>query len=83
MWGKTLPNGEFFGKELKEMVYWNNPTISDALEDIRGLWKNNHGDLDHPDLYYILLRLWNIGVNTGDYEWIKQRGLGLNLIFSS
>lgn len=81
VWGKTLPNGEFFGKELKEMVYWNNPTLSDAWQDIQKLWKNNNGDLAHPDLYYVLLRLWNVGVKTGDFEWIKQRGLGLNLVF--
>ena len=81
VWGKALPNGEFFGKELKEMVYWDNPTLSDVWQDIRKLWINNNGDLDHPNLYYVLLRLWNAGVKTGDFEWIKQRGLGLNLVF--
>ena len=39
------------------------------------------GILLTPDLYYVLLRLWNVGVKTGDFEWIKQRGLGLNLVF--
>ncbi|WP_394980357.1 hypothetical protein [uncultured Helicobacter sp.] len=48
VWGKTLPNGEFFGKELKEMVYWNNPTLSDAWQDIQKLWQNNNWDLAHP-----------------------------------
>ncbi|WP_156471892.1 hypothetical protein [Helicobacter himalayensis] len=81
MWGKPLPNGEFFGKELKGIAYWHDRSFADAISDIKGLWKNNQWDLDHPNLYYILYRLWHIGVQTGDFEWIKQRGIGLNLVF--
>ena len=81
MWGKPLPNGEFFGKDLKVMAYWHNGSFADMISDIKGLWKNNHWDLDHPNLYYILYRLWHFGVQTGDFEWIKQRGIGLNLLF--
>ena len=81
-WGATQKDGEYFGKELKENAYFNDNSISDLLHDIKELWKNNYGDgAAHPNLYYILLRAWNFDVKSGDFGWLKARGIGLNLVF--
>lgn len=77
-----LENGEFFGKELKEKVYFDDNSISDLLHDLKRLWKNNYGDgAAHPNLYFTLLRAWSFDIKSGDFAWIKSRAIGLNLVF--
>lgn len=50
--------------------------------DLKELWKNNYGDgASHPNLYYTLLRAWSFDIKSGDFAWIKARGIGLNLVF--
>ena len=81
-WIQKFENGEYFGKELKEKVYFDDNSISDLLHDLKELWKNNYGDgAAHPNLYYTLLRAWSFDIKSGDFGWIKSRGIGLNLIF--
>ena len=81
-WIPKFENGEFFGKELKEKVYFDDNSISDLWRDLKELWKNNYGDgAAHPNLYYSLLRAWSFDMKTGDFAWIKSRGIGLNLVF--
>lgn len=81
-WIPKLENGEFFGKELKEKVYFDDNSISDLRNDLKELWKNNYGDgAAHPNLYYTLLRAWSLDIKSGDFAWIKSRGIGLNLVF--
>ena len=81
-WIPKLENGEYFGKEIKEKIYFDDNSISDLWHDLKELWKNNYGDgAAHPNLYYSLLRAWCFDMKTGDFAWIKSRGIGLNLVF--
>lgn len=81
-WMSKFENGEYFGKELKERAYFHDNSISGLLHDLKELWKNNYGDgAAHPNLYYILLRAWSFDIKSGDFAWIKSRGIGLNLVF--
>ena len=80
LWGGTCEDGVWYGKEAKERELWHDKSFSNALADIANLYLTNNGDShSHADLYYILLRLWHIGVQTGDLDWIIQRAVGLNL----
>ncbi|MGX2983421.1 hypothetical protein [Helicobacter sp. 23-1045] len=75
-------NGEYFAKELKERMYFDDNSINDLWHDLKELWKNNYGDgAAHPNLYYTLLRAWSFDVKSGDFGWLKARGIGLNLVF--
>ena len=81
-WIPQLENGEYFGKEIKEKIYFDDNSISDLWHDLKELWKNNYGDgAAHPNLYYSLLRAWSFDIKSGDFAWIKSRGIGLNLVF--
>ena len=77
-----IERGEYFGKDLKQNAYFNDNSMRDLAHDLGELWKNNYGDgAAHPNLYYTLLRAWNFDVKSGDFAWLKARGIGLNLIF--
>ncbi|MGX2971850.1 hypothetical protein [Helicobacter sp. T3_23-1059] len=77
-----IKEGTYFGKELKERIYFDDNSISDLTHDLKELWKNNYGDgASHTNLYYILLRAWSFDVKSGDFAWLKARGIGLNLVF--
>lgn len=80
-WIPKFENGEYFGKEIKEKIYFDDNSISDLFGDLKQLWKNNYGDSPHLNLYYSLLRAWSFDIKSGDFAWIKSRGIGLNLIF--
>lgn len=81
LWNGECKDGVYFGKEIKQREFWYDPSISGALSDIKELYLTNNGDsASHTNLYYTLLRLWHIGVQTGDMGWIIQRGAGFNLL---
>lgn len=81
-WATAVKDGTYFGKELKERIYFNDNSIGDLLHDLKELWKNNYGDgTAHPNLYYLLLRAWNFDVKSGNFDWLKSRGIGLNIVF--
>lgn len=81
-WVTAIKDGTYFGKELKERLYFNDNSLRDLAHDLGELWKNNYGDgAAHPNLYYILLRVWNFDVKSGNFDWLKSRGIGLNLVF--
>lgn len=81
LWGGACEDGVYYGKEIKERELWHSKDASSALKDIANLYLTNNGDsYSHANLYYTILRLWHIGVRTGDIEWIIQRGVGLNLL---
>ena len=81
-WVTAVKDGTYFGKELKERLYFNDNSLRDLAHDLGELWKNNYGDgAAHPNLYYILLRVWNFDVKSGNFDWLKSRGIGLNLVF--
>lgn len=80
IWGGICTEGLFYGKEIKEQEFWHDRSMRSALSNVKNLYLTNNGDShSHADLYYILLRLWHIGVQTGDLDWIIQRAVGLNL----
>ena len=80
IWGGICTEGIFYGKEIKEQEFWHDRSMRSALSNVKNLYLTNNGDShSHADLYYILLRLWHIGVQTGDLDWIIQRAVGLNL----
>lgn len=84
LWEKDfIYNKEYNAKEIKEAIFWNDPSLSGALSDIARLWKNNR-DNPHTNLYYSLLRLWHIGFVMDSIDSIKSvifRGVSLNFIF--
>lgn len=81
LWGGECRDGVYYGKEIKELELWHNASPISALKDIGDLYLTNNGDShSHANLYYTILRLWHIGVRTGDLGWIIQRGVGVNLL---
>jgi len=70
---------KYTGKELKEVSLVNNTGLTDTLDDVRNLWKDNR-DPPHTNLYYTFLRLSFIGAKSGDISSIYFRGSILNLL---
>jgi hypothetical protein len=70
---------EYTGKELKEESFINNSGFKETLLDIKRLWKDNR-DPPHTNLYYSLLRIGMMGLETTDIKPIIVRGAILNLI---
>lgn len=82
-WVKPIPkNKAYTGKQLKQMVLFDNPTLKDTLDDIKKLHKNNN-DPPHTNLYYTALRAWFNGFDSIDIRTIIWKGLSLNLVFFS
>ena len=80
-WG-SLPEKDhaYSGFEIKEKVFFNNPSVLDMLKDEARLWINNR-DSPHTSLYYMILRLWFVGAKTHDFHHIFIRGILLNYVF--
>ena len=80
-WG-SLPEKDraYSGFEIKEKVFFNNPSVLDMLKDEARLWINNR-DSPHTSLYYMILRLWFVGAKTHDFRHIFIRGSLLNYVF--
>jgi hypothetical protein len=70
---------EYTGKELKEESFINNSGFKETLLDIQRLWRNNR-DPPHTNLYYSLLRVSMMGLETTDIKLIIFRGGILNVI---
>jgi hypothetical protein len=70
---------EYTGKELKEESFVNNSGFKETLLDIKRLWKDNR-DPPHTNLYYSLLRIGMMGLETTDIKPIILRGGILNII---
>jgi len=80
-WDKNYDDNVIYnGKELRELMLWNNVSLSNALSDIIHLRQDNR-DSPHTNLYYSCLRLWFTGVKTGDIHRIIIQGFCLNLFF--
>lgn len=78
-----FPEGKAFtGSQLKEITFWDDPSLFGAIADVGRLWIDNR-DPPHTNLYYSLLRLSSIGMKTGDFRHIIWRGCLLNLVFFS
>lgn len=81
LWGKDFESGvKYLGKDIKEMSFYDDASLGDALSDVVGMWYDNR-DSPHSNFYYTLSRLWFVGVKTSDFASIIFRGLLLNLIF--
>jgi len=70
---------EYTGKQIKEESLTGKDSFKDVLSDIKSLWKDNR-DSPHTNLYYTLLRISFIGINSADIKPIVFRGAVLNLI---
>jgi len=70
---------EYTGRQIKEESLTGKESFKDALSDIKSLWKDNR-DSPHTNLYYTLLRISFIGINSADIKPIVFRGAILNLI---
>ena len=83
VWEKNYELNKFFsGKEIKEMTLCDDGTLKGAITDVLYLYKYNR-DTPHTNLYYSLLRISFLGLETGDMQQIFFRGAILNLIFFS
>lgn len=81
LWGGVCSEGIYFGKEIKTKELWHDKSIAAAFQDIKSLYRDANGDAhSHTNLYYSIFRLWNIGMLTGDINWIIARGVGFNLL---
>jgi len=70
---------EYSGREIKEISLIGGNSLKDALGDIKSLWKDNR-DPPHTNLYYTILRISLIGINSADIKPIIFRGAILNLL---
>ena len=81
IWGKIYELEKVYsGKELKEITFWDNASVKDALNDVWQMHKFNN-DTPHTNFYYSLLRLCFAGVKSGNLQYILWRGCLLNLLF--
>ena len=80
-WG-SLPEKDhaYSGLEIKEKVFFNNPSVLDMLKDEARLLLYNR-DSAHTSLYYMLFRLWFMCAKTHDFHHIFIRGILLNYVF--
>ncbi|MDI3361133.1 hypothetical protein QQF21_17900 [Lelliottia sp. V89_10] len=69
------------GDELRHAMWFNDPTFSGMLHDLKQLWVFNR-DTPHSNLYYSLLRIWFTGVeSTGmafTLGWAGQLNIALS-----
>jgi len=80
-WDKNFNDNVIYnGKELRELMLWDNDLLSNALSDIIHLRQDDR-DSPHTNLYYSSLRLWFAGVKTGNLHRIIVQGFYLNLLF--
>ena len=80
-WGSRPEKGRAYsGLEIKEKVFFNNPSVLDMLKDEARLWLYNR-DSAHTSLYYMLFRIWFVGAKTHDFHHIFIRGILLNYVF--
>ncbi|MCL2213575.1 MAG: hypothetical protein FWC06_00050 [Treponema sp.] len=77
-----ITNIGYTGKELKDNTLVSEGGFTDAMEDIKNLWKDNR-DPPHTNLYYTFLRLSFTGLDNSDIKPIIFRGGILNLILFS
>ena len=80
-YSNEIPDGDYSGADLKRMIASSaNDGISGALKDIAQLWHNN-GDTPHASLYYMVLRVALIGLDSFDVHSFVMRGGVVNLLF--
>lgn len=77
---KFTSNQEYTGKQLKELVLWDDSSIKDSFHDIARMYKFT-GDTPHTNFYYSLLRLWFTGIKTYNNNFIFWYGCTLNILF--
>ena len=79
-WSK-LPeeNIVFSGKDVKQMMFWNDSSIKDMFTDIGNLYLYTRDD-SHSNLYYSILRATFTGVDNFDIKQTIYRGCAVNLI---
>lgn len=73
-------NRIYSGKEVKEITFFENASFENAISDLLDLHYYIN-DQAHTNLYFSLLRIWFIGVQTGDIHRIIVQGCLLNLLF--
>lgn len=79
-WTKDYDHDKTYtGKEVREITFWDNPSIKNAFGDIRKLRKDTR-DSPHTNMYYSLLRLSAAGEKTGDLHDLIKIGERLNLV---
>ena len=71
-WSK-LPeeNIVFSGKDVKQMMFWNDSSIKDMFTDIGNLYLYTRDD-SHSNLYYSILRATFTGVDNFDIKFDSQ-----------
>jgi len=80
-WNKNFDENVIYnGKELRELMLWDNDSTSNAVSDIIHLRQDDR-DSPHTNLYYSCLRLWFAGVRTGDIHRIIIQAFSLNFLF--
>lgn len=66
--------------EIKKTLFESKSDIKSIISDLTYL-HNKTIDIQHPNLYYSILRVWTAGMDYSDSNAIKWRGCSLNLIF--
>ena len=80
-YSSEIPDGEYSGANLKRMIASSaDDGVSGAMKDIAQLWHNN-GDTPHASLYYMVLRVALIGLDSFDIHSFVMRGGVVNLLF--
>ncbi|MRG31632.1 hypothetical protein [Enterobacter cancerogenus] len=70
------------GDELRHAMWFNDPTFSGMLHDLKQLWVFNR-DTPHSNLYYSLLRIWFTGVESTGMAFTLGWAGQLNIVLSA
>ena len=80
-WDRELETGRAYtGAEITKGAYFDSASPLDVADDVFHLWVNTK-DSPHPNVYYILLRLWFSFTRTSDFKTIFIRASLLNYVF--
>lgn len=81
-WDKySLQTGKNYTlKEFKQALFKNEANLKSIINDW-GTLRNNDKDTSHSNLYYSILRLWNVGISGINVQEIITRNCYLNIIF--
>ena len=72
----------YTAEELKKALFENKTDLKSIIEDLITLHVTTI-DTQHPNLYYTLFRIWNIGLDYSTPKSMMVRGCCFNLIFFS
>lgn len=79
-WRFDVDNYEYNIEDFKKSFFQSNSSPTSIINDLKDLHKGNI-EVEHTNLYYSFLRIWNIGLDGTNRKECIKRGCYLNILF--